>query len=350
MEEIARRVKANLVKYGLSAEQILVVVPSMRKYRGAIEAAFDDAALPYYLDESIALSGLPLVKFIVQLVGLSGNELLRSQVIEILRNDYFDLARFSLTVFDLERLDRISIAKKMSTFANLKRLDDVLLSEKLSLLFKSLIPPSGHRSLTEFVSFVEDLLDTCLIEQADVDHLDPMLSWSRDRALLEIRNCLAALVQEDIVLNGGTSGVKVDYAGFLLRFNHIIETANVRRVRTSIDPVTICSVDLAPNKKFSQVYIAGLVEGEFPRKSSQRGFVSSDEARRWLSFDIDLDNPRSHPGFEYALFRSLLSRATGNIILTLPMWDMSGDELLPSFFLTGELKELEIVELPPYLS
>ncbi|MGD9683340.1 MAG: PD-(D/E)XK nuclease family protein [Candidatus Obscuribacterales bacterium] len=349
MEEIARQVKGALVEDGLPADQILVVVPSMRKYGGAIESAFSGAGLPYYVDESVSLSNLPLVRFLLDLARLYSGDFPRDSLIGVLRSDYFNLQRFGLDKQDLEGIDKLFLARSASSYRFLRNKGEPVL-EKLGAIVSVLTPPDGSKTLTDFVSFIEDVIDECLSREGESEHSDPVASAINDRALREFRGCLASLVQEDIVLNGGFSGSPVDYRSFLSRLEYATDAAGFRRLETSVNPVIICSVDLAPNRKYERVFVAGMVEGEFPRKSRQRGFVSADEVGRWLSYGIDLENPRSHPGFEFALFRSLIERATGRVRLSLPMWDMSGDELLPSFFLTGELEGLVIEEIDPFES
>jgi len=349
MEEIARQVKGALVEDGLPADQILVVVPSMRKYGGAIESAFSGAGLPYYVDESVALSNLPLVRFLMDLARLYSGDFPRDSLIDVLRSDYFNLDRFGLGKRDLESIDKLFLARSASSYRFLRKKGEPLV-EKLASIVSVLTPPDGSKTLTDFVSFIEDVIDRCLSRDGESEHSDPVSSAINDRALREFRGCLASLVQEDIVLNGGSSGSPVDYRNFLSRLDYATDAAGFRRVETSANPVIVCSVDLAPNRKYERVFIAGMVEGEFPRKSRQRGFVSADEVGRWLSYGIDLENPRSHPGFEFALFRSLIERATGRVRLSLPMWDMSGEELLPSFFITGELDGLVVEEIDPFES
>ncbi len=38
--------------------------------------------------------------------------------------------------------------------------------------------------------------------------------------------------------------------------------------------------------------MAGLIEGEFPRRGEKIGFLSRDEVRKWISYGIDIENPQ----------------------------------------------------------
>ena len=353
MEEVARSVKRAIVEDAVAPEDILLVVPNMRKYRSAIEAAFDDAGLPYFVDEAVALPSVPVVQFLFKLLTLYADDFSRGQVIAALSNEHMSDGEDACPHLcrALGRVDALSLdADLIGTRKQWSALDlDQSVHNDLESFFNSLTPPEGSLPLTEFVSWAEDVVSRFLKPPEDIDHGDQFKEWLRARALTDFRNSLGSLVQEDIVLNGGESGIRVEYPEFIKHLEHVMEQSNFRSTSVYKKPVTICSVDLAPNRKFARVYIGGMVEGEFPRRAKARGFVSSDEIRLWSSHEgIDIDNPRLHPAFEYGLFQSLLKRAVEKVELTLPMWDMAGDEILPSFFITGGGLNLEKVEVAPY--
>ncbi|MCB9468754.1 MAG: exodeoxyribonuclease V subunit gamma [Candidatus Obscuribacterales bacterium] len=351
MEEVARSVKRSIVEDAVPPEDILLVVPNMRKYRSAIEAAFDDAGLPYFVDEAVALPSVPVVQFLFKLLTLFADEFSRGAVIAVLSNDHIKEDACSHLYQALGKVDDLSLdADLIGTRKQWMALNlDKPVLEDLESFFDALTPPEGMVPLTEFVSWAEDVVYRFLKPPEDIDHGDQFKEWLEDRALTEFRNCLGSLVQEDIVLNGGESGISMEYPEFIKHLEHVMEQSNFRSTSVYKKPVTICSVDLAPNRKFARVYLGGMVEGEFPRRAKARGFVSSDEIRLWSSYEgIDIDNPRLHPAFEYGLFQSLLKRAVEKVELTLPMWDMAGDEILPSFFITGGGLELAKEEVAPY--
>jgi ATP-dependent helicase/DNAse subunit B len=104
-----------------------------------------------------------------------------------------------------------------------------------------------------------------------------------------------------------------------------------------------------PNEKYKQVYVAGMLEGEFPAHSTGKGFLTPEELSQWQRFGIPIYDPRLEPGFEYALFASLISRAQKQITFSYPAADIisSKEEPVPSFFLTGQnfVKESDQLEV-----
>lgn len=350
MEEIARSIKAAIVEDSVKPEDILLVVPNMRRYRSAIEAAFEDAGLPYFVDEAVSLKAVPVVQFIFKLLNLFDGDFSRAEVMTLLNSQHLNDEDFSLLKQAREKLDSLSLDNDLigsrSQWMSLD-LEESLKSE-LKRFFDILTPPQGSNTLTEFVSWVEDVVLACLKPPEDQDHHDQLKGWLEERAFAEFRQSLGGLVQEDIVLNGGKSGVVLTYLDFISHLEHIAEQSNFRSTSRYKKPVYICSVDLAPNRRFSRVYMGGLVEGEFPRRARAKGFTSFDEINLWSSYGIAIENPRLHPTFEYGLFQSLVKRAVQKVELSLPMWDMAGDEILPSFFITSGALPMKVEEVSPY--
>ncbi|MBX9667171.1 MAG: PD-(D/E)XK nuclease family protein [Candidatus Obscuribacterales bacterium] len=350
MEEAARLVKQSLVEKRTPAGEILVVVANLKEYKGAIESAFDDAGVPYFVDESLRMMTLPIVQFALSLLRAFENDFARADVIRILTSRFFKPSSFALSQPQINSLDTASQKEKLIGGREqwLKVADRQELICEMTKLFDCLTPPDSIAPLTTFVSWCEDVLISCLALDDDAEFRNPLQGWTDERALMETQNLFASLVQEDAILYGDKGGYKSDYRGFMKKLLHAFEKANFRAAPAAKNSVVITSVDLADNQFFDEVFIAGCVEGEFPRRLSGRGFVSADEVARWHSFGIDISNPRMHPAFEYALFRSLINRARKSVTLSYPMWDMSGEELLPSFFLTGESLPVTIEDVDPY--
>lgn len=350
MEEVARRVKHSLVVNRTPPDELLVVVPSLRDYKGAIEAAFDDAGVPYFVDEPVRMMTLPIVQFAVSLLSAFHNDFGRSVIVRAMTSRFFNRSAFNLTSENIIALDRVSQSEKLigGRAEWLRIAEKLQLQDSLKALLDCLTPPDSTAPLTTFVSWCEDVLSLCLSVDLDAEFQDPVQGWTEERALMEVQNLWASLVQEDAILYGDRGGFKSDYHGFLKKMMHAFEKSNFRAAPAASNSIVISSVDLADSRRFDEVFLAGLVEGEFPRRLGGRGFVSPDEVKRWELFGVDIRSPRMHPAFEYALFRSLLDRARKQVHLSYPMWDMSGEELLPSFFLTGESLPVTVANAVPF--
>jgi ATP-dependent helicase/DNAse subunit B len=394
MEEIARRVKQSIVVDNVEPEQILVVVRSLKSYGNAIKAAFEDAGLNFFVDEAIEVAKLPVMQFLLNALQIHSNGLLRRDVISLLRSHYLSV-KVGIQSWHADELDRrtmrerlvggqmqwtelLSHQKAFSTdtitlaaVSNEPQSDkqqqdkqqqdkqqsdlQTLLLSRLSALFDAL-KPLEVATASEHVKWAENLIDhvfeplfskhsafrkrsTALVNGRDwfEDNKD-FQKWVEQKALGEFRRALSTLLLEEAYLGPQRMSAR----DFIARLERLLSKANFRPVASVKNAVTICGADLAPNRAFDDVYIAGLVEGEFPRKITSAGFVGADEIARWASFGIDISNPRFHPGFESALFMNLGGRATRQVHLSYPLHELSGEELLPSILLSAGSRENDI--------
>lgn len=356
MEHVARLCKDAMVSKEVQGSEILVLVPSMRKYRASLETAFVDASLPYFIDDTVDLKSQPVVQFVIKLLRLHNDDYKRADLLSILRNVYFKAQAYDLSQEEIEKFIDLSYTKKIVEGSNawLNLAYELNIKPKFKKVFDDLTPPQGHKTLTEMVAFCEDVLERVfdLEQMKTLAEDNPQAAWVVDRSLFELRNCLSSFVLEDSILHdaGKTDHIsKYDFAAFEEKLLHAIERANFRRVETSIKPVTICSFDFAPNRLYKRVFIAGLVEGDFPRPKRNKGFVTQEEEKNWERFGVKIESLRSHPSFEMGLFQSLLDRATDKTLVSHPMWDLDGEEKLPSFILASEPDKFQVKELPPLI-
>ncbi len=326
MEEVARDVKDCLLA-GQPASEIVVVARSLEPYLPAIKAAFDRANVDYYLDQSVSVASLPLIKYLRRLLLLTLNDFARLEVIRTLRSPFCNLEYLGLDKNEVEQIDQRSIKNVVvQGLADWHGEESVL--KLLNLLKK---PADG--TLSYFVGYVEDLIDQLLILPSDEEFADPLIAWEEHQALLEVRRILSELLFEDELLAPVYGETILTYQSFCARLEKTFEKANYRRPRPSKGAVTICGADLVSNRRFQTVFLTGLIEGEFPRRSERSGFLSRDEVRRWLGFGVDIENPRQHESFELSLFNSLVDRATDKLFLSYPTYQMEGEETVQSFFL-----------------
>lgn len=334
MEEIAREAKKCLVE-GYAADEIIVVARSLSPYITAIRAAFDRAKINYFLDQPIELGSLPLVRYLRRLLQLPISDFGRQDVVRTIASPFFNRAYLGLSSAEIEEIHDQSLSsltvKGASDWHWALKLGKLI--ERLSLK-RNAQAIFAEKSLTEHVAFVEDLIDDLLILPNDEEFSDPLVSWEEHQALFEFRQVLANLVLEESLLVHAYGPQLQTYPAFFKRLEHVLERANFRRPKISKEAITVCSADLVPNRRYKVIIMAGLNEGEFPRRSDQAGFLSRDEVRKWLSYGIDIENPRHHQSFEPSLYESLVERASHKLCQSCPVYEMSGEELLPSFFLT----------------
>lgn len=345
MIEVAREVKEALHSRQILPHELIVVMRSPDSYNGAIEAAFDDAGIPYFIDGSNRVVDLVPLKFIFSLLKLSENEFRRKDVADLLRSPYINLEKLSMTPREVSAIDRESYNIKMiggldswKTF--LSKPDFVAFGEKLYTFLASLAHSEKAETTEKHVRKIEDIVDNFMIFPASDHDIRSLAAVYERESIRAFRRVLKVLIQEEKTLELKEE----NFAHFLNRFEQLIDKSNYARPKPEAPVVTICSAELVPNICFKEMFVCGLVEGEFPRHQRAKGFLSTDEVQLWLSFGVDIRNPRQEAGFERALFYSLTERCTARLNFSYSQFSGKGEETIPSFYLT-ELVESDFCKV-----
>ncbi len=332
---IAGRIKSAILFDKINANEIVVTVRSLSLYKSAIEAAFRDVGVEYHIDDPIGIEALPIIRFIMSLLALAQDDFKRRQVIDCLRSPYFCAQAFGLKSSSIEQLNELSLKRKV--IASREQWQQALQSEPelkkiTNAVFDTLSQPDSIASAIDYVNWVEDLIDKVLDLSAIDDYLEPLPVWKQKEALAQFRRQLAHLIQEENILKT----LKRDFSvsSYHERLSKLIEKANFAPPPLASNQVLIASAELVPNRKYKQIYLAGVLEGEFPAIKTNTGFLAGHELEQWRRLGVYIYNPRLEAGFEYALFASLINRASEKLVLSYPSIEIgsSKDELLPSFF------------------
>ena len=172
IQEITRRLKRAIVFDKRRPNELLVVAHSLTPYRAAIEAAFEEAQLPYFIDDALSLTQLPLVKFILKLLALSITDFKRKDVISCLRSNYLNHGPLTLSDADIDELDnksyKFALVSGKQQWQTLSSKQCALSqSQALEVLFTAVTPDAGKHSLSKFCRWTEDLLEALLYIDKD---------------------------------------------------------------------------------------------------------------------------------------------------------------------------------------
>lgn len=340
MREIARRCKEAIATRRVNPCDILVIARSIDSYAGAVEAAFDDAGLDYFIDGSVKVAALAHWHFVRRLLSIPLQEYNRREVFDVLRSPYFNAEQAGIPPDMLSKLDRMTYKMELvgglGAWQRFFELCPDLEAEKNAVLqmFDRLAALQAPLlSVYDRVTIAEEILETFMRLPANDRHSRTMKARMENELIRSLRRIFKNILMEECLLNARAETGEE----FLQRLFKSAENASFARPVATKNGITICAADLAPSACFQEIYIAGMVEGDFPRRTVGRGLLASNQVARWLSYGIDLRNPRAEPGFERALFYSLLERARSKVVLSMPQFEMDGAESVPSFY----LKELE---------
>ncbi len=109
--------------------------------------------------------------------------------------------------------------------------------------------------------------------------------------------------------------------------------------------VQIYNVSLARQKEYKAVFVAGLLEKQFPILIKEDPVLSDSERRALNQKGEVLKERLPRQTFERYLFYLALTRASEHLILSYPRFNLEGKEALPSFYV-DEVKDLFPYELP----
>ena len=352
MQELVRSIKSALLEEKVDPSEILVVVRAYDAYAGAIESAFQDAGIGFFIDGSAAVVELAPWQFIKQLLILGQGDFRRKALLDLLRSSYLNLDAMSMSARHVSFLDRESYDARF--VGGLEPWIKYLAHEKFDQFSETLIAfmtalnfGDQLKSCEAHVRYIEDLIDRFMKFPASEHDLRSSRANAERETIKALRRSLKVMLTQAKVLQDPQDQLDQrepleSFEQFFSRFLSLMENSNYPRPRPQSNVITISSAELAANKRFSRIYLCGMVEGDFPRHQAPRGFLSPDETKRWLGFSVDIRNPRHEPGFERALFYSLLERASDKLILSIPQYEISSEELLPSFYLSELQEEIEL--------
>ncbi len=368
-----RWLKQRLVGDGMASRDLALMARDIGPYRDMIVQIAAEFGLPLHLASGVPLGSVPVISALLDLMRLclpvkeGSTELSvpRRLVVEAWRSPYFDwtVARdplLSIGSGDAERLDRAARAGRVlvgtsqweealvgqASRAGLAVCDKDAAEEQASsaggdaeqLLVKfrefvrRIAPPTGARSVRDFVCWLEDLIgadpeaEPRVAEPVDETSLHvaerargagpaPTFGAAAEwdvAALCSLKELLRGLVWAEGAL-GSTGGI--EYARFFGELEGAVQAASCQLSWDITEDILVCDVLQARGVPFRAVAILGLAEGEFPKAVDEDPFLR-DRDRLMLSETARLPLRPSTVSTEAEFFYEAVTRATDTLLLT----------------------------------
>jgi ATP-dependent helicase/nuclease subunit B len=358
---IAREIKRLAIERDCALDDITVVCRSLALYSAHIERVFKECSIPVTIDSPLQVAENPAILSLVRLLGLSSKNFTRLATIECLRSPYFDLSSFGLDEESAESLDQISIVENVTRGRHQwdsairdftknpdrKRLDlnssedasvdaaeiearFASLRTNLNKFFDDITPPD-EASRGEFANWVIGAMEKFRIaEQAKRAETE-----SRDeKALEEFRSIVNAIGSDRLSsLYGRSLSGEIRWPSFLEEMNSAISVLTYDRMSSTGRAVLIQGAHNMRPRRYRAVFIAGLIEGEFPASAAERAPLSNQERQDLRDAGIDLTETPADAGADLAQFCKAISRASERLFLSYSRTDVAGGELLPSYLI-----------------
>jgi ATP-dependent helicase/DNAse subunit B len=279
-----------LLRDGVAAERVALVVTSAERYRAPLETVLSGFGIPYALESRRRLGGTPLGHALVSLLRFAWVGGGRRELFAFLRSPYSGIARSSVdyvegrlrgravespdrVVEETERLREAPLVALRELRSAADPIDAVraLLASMLRSAYGLDAPPAGETSRLDL---------QCL--GAATALLDELGLWQSQGEVLGVDDLVAAL-----------------------------DRTEVRAPQPEAGRIAVLDLARARTRRFDVVFILGLEEGSLPRRDRGSPFLD-DDRRRELGARLERPDQVSRDRY---LFYTACTRATSRLYL-----------------------------------
>jgi len=285
-----------LLRQGVEAEEIAVICPSLDRRRAALETAFSGFELPYVLEGRVKLAQIPFGHALCGLLRFAWLGGARSDLFSFVRSPYSEVTRSSADFLEGRLRGRAvhtpaRIESELASLRNGRQLSD------LELL-------AGAGSSLEAVRE----LSTLMLQRAYGLEGPP----ASERARLDLRAFESVrLLLDELEGWQALSGQPLERDDLVAA----VERAPVR-IGSADEPGRVVVSDLLQTRarRFKAVFLIGLEEGSFPRRSSKHRLLD-DDARERLEQEMATPPPADELERDRFLFYNACTRAYERLFL-----------------------------------
>ena len=340
--EALRWLKERVLRNEIPLQSCAIVTPDPDLYHPYLRQAAVEFGLPLRFTQSEVLAQSPTIAALLALLNLPALNYPRRDLLDAIRSPYFDLTAYGLDRRSADVLDEVSrygqviegheqwdevfdrLAQSSPaveiegedelSVPSLPRSECVpALRMAMRRFFERLSPPGSARSITEWVRWLEDLLDEW--------HYYELGAGERDLEAFEhLREILRALVLGETFINSQAE----DYAQFVADLQGALDGAGYQESLPNKQPAALVTRMIeARGVRFQAVAILGLSEGIFPVVERADPFLN-EELRKNLGLESSFQREQS------GLFYQALTRSDRFLLLTRPYLADDGEKWEPS--------------------
>lgn len=325
-EEIARRI-LDLNEQGTPPGEIGVVVRAAGPFSSLLESTLARFGIPVRSYLSQPLAAHPVAGWLHKAAAAVRADWEHGAALDVLRNPAFRaglspaIEEFTAKVIEampasgIERLQAIATGLKGAA-AIQQTLDTLAVT--VNWAQQALAPAAWAEAVSVLLSLA-----------APPDGSSPesaRISRARAKAIASVT---ASLAEAAVFLGDEPVG----FESFWSHADRVIQSASLRLTSTRRDAVALMDAYEARQWELPVVFVAGLLEGEFPRRPRIEPILPNDLRIRANQSGIALRTREDREQEERFLFALARSRATRLTVLSYPRFDAKGEETLRSFVL-----------------
>ncbi|MEW6128928.1 MAG: PD-(D/E)XK nuclease family protein [Acidobacteriota bacterium] len=370
---VAREIKRLTIEDNFALEDITIVCRSLATYAHHCERIFAECGIRVMLDCQLALAENPCVIAVIKLLQLEINHFRRRLVIDALRSPYFDFSAFELTGERVDVLDDLSLkagvmqghnqwieaiekpAKKTGEDENADIVEfDKLpepalrssLANQVKAFFQALSFPENEQR-KNYAQRIKNLLTKLQVAeriQLGKSAVVDALALQRLLALLDF--FASERAQGDALESAKILSRELFFADFFRAINQI----SFARPDNRHPAILVQEAHNLRPRTYRAIFIVGLNEGEFPKKSAETAPYTRLEKANLRRAGIDFTETTSDAGADLTQFHKAMTRATQRLFLSYARTDFAGGELLKSYLLdevcaVAETRELRLSQI-----
>ena len=359
--EIAREVKRLLLESEAAPDDVALLFRNLPDYAHVVQEVFAEFGIPVHLSRSETPLRSPAVQTVLSLLQIVADDFQREDVVKFLKSNYVVATSVAqnepLTPDDLDlvaRRARITSGRdnwqrrlqtrERQLQSRLEKLEQGEVSEDfeesgehlaqeleqtrralrfVEAFFQLLAPLSRAKTRVHIVAETRKLIDAfgiaerlALDAHSDGAQIAADLSFSGEdlRAFEQLQRALEDLQFAEIFLSDPEKTISL--SALLGELQTALSLTALPPSDSSEGCVSVLNVADAAGRQFPYVFIAGLVEKEFPRPQN-----------------VNLLSPEEPNSTEDFLFYTAVTRATERLYLSYPTTDAEGRAVLTSYYI-----------------
>jgi len=318
MEMIAREIKRLVRAKGYNFSDISVLFRTTDPYIKVIQSVFRKFQIPVEIHERLRLRSNPLARTLISFFEILLNDWNRKDIFNFLKSSYVRSDYELICELELRALQKGIFKDReywLRSFPQVKPFQEIAHFEDEFLKLKS---------VGQFTQWVKAVMN-------HFGFFDfPDSTDEKTRTDREAVRRIILLLEELKVKSRAWR--EADPKGFVRELTALIDVDLFSIHARDKNHVQIYNVSLARQKEYKVVFLAGLLEKQFPIQSKEDPLLSDSERRVLNERGEILKERLPRQAFERYLFYLAVTRASEHLILSYPRFNLEGKEALPSFY------------------
>lgn len=350
VHNIAREITKKVVNEGYQYKDFMVVSAQPEAYNPAIKQIFSQYRIPTFLDEKRPIINSPIIKTIIAILNLLGDEFRLEDMMVLLKNGFFDVGKEKAMIFENFMLrrrfrgrmffeDKYFVPKKELNESQKAELEMVLeVRRTLREVFEEPLAEigQGQTSALQLAEILMGILDQIAMFQ----NIQALLEELRKNNLLDEANennqiwNIVVKILEQAVEIFGEEGMTVQ------RFKELfVEAARGHQLAVippALDQVVAGDMERSRSNSKKAIYLCGANSGNIPKPYRESAILTQEEKQRLYEKGLDLPSKKDNVLLNDLLtLYIMLTRAENQLMLS---YSSEGGKL-PAMLL-GQIRDI----------